>query len=249
MKHQLRLLTALLAILALVAALVATRTDDAEVADDHGRGPRARPGPRSADPGTPGNIPDPRHRFDGVEVVVAGPAGQLDYMKAKAAEWAAETGATVRVDEIPFGELNDKVLAALSTDTFIADIINIGSNLGGDLMGGGFMAARTRMGPGAGRLGRHPADLPVEPVVVRRGGLRHALGRRRPDVLLARRRLRGVRRRVRGGHRQCPPSGRVLERVRAPSPSSSPRTPGRAWMRGTAWWNCPCATTKVGTVS
>ena len=98
---------------------------------------------RRSDSDAGGEIDDPgteQGRFDGVEVVVAGPAGQLGYMKEKADVWAAETGATVRVDEIPFGELNDKVLAALATDTFIADVINIGSNLGGDLMGGGFMA-------------------------------------------------------------------------------------------------------------
>lgn len=89
-----------------------------------------------------GDIEDPGTepgRFEGVELVVAGPAGQLDFMKAKAAEWAEETGATVRVDEIPFGEIDDKVMAALSTDTYLADVINIGSNLGGDLMGGGLV--------------------------------------------------------------------------------------------------------------
>ncbi|MDE0600931.1 MAG: extracellular solute-binding protein [bacterium] len=148
MKHHLRLWTALFAMLALVAASCGDAEEEAEVAEPTTTAaapePEPEPEPEMADPGTPGNIPDPgtaAGRFDGVEVVVAGPAGQLDYMKDKAAEWAAETGATVRVDEIPFGELNDKVLAALSTDTFIADIINIGSNLGGDLMGGGFMAA------------------------------------------------------------------------------------------------------------
>jgi multiple sugar transport system substrate-binding protein len=85
------------------------------------------------DPGTAGG------RFAGVSLVVAGPAGQLDFMKDKAEEWAAATGAQVRVDEIPFGELPGKVLAALTTDTFIADVINIGSNHGGDLMGGGLL--------------------------------------------------------------------------------------------------------------
>lgn len=86
-------------------------------------------GAAQADPGSePG-------RFEGVELVVAGPAGQLDFMKAKANEWADQTGASVRVDEIPFGEINDKVMAALTTDTFIADVVNIGSNLGADLMG------------------------------------------------------------------------------------------------------------------
>lgn len=120
MKRNTRFWTALIAILALMAASCG-----------------------DSDAGADGEVDDPgteSGRFDGVEVVVAGPAGQLDYMKDKADIWAAETGATVRVDEIPFGELNDKVLAALSTDTFIADVINIGSNLGGDLMGGGFMA-------------------------------------------------------------------------------------------------------------
>lgn len=76
-------------------------------------------------------------RFQGVALVIAGPAGQLDFMKGKAETWAAQTGATVRVDEIPFGDLNDKVLQSLGTGTYLADIINIGSNLGGDLMGGG----------------------------------------------------------------------------------------------------------------
>lgn len=84
-----------------------------------------------ADPGTATG------RFQGVSLVIAGPAGQLDFMKDKAEAWAVQTGASVRVDEIPFGELNDKVLTAIATDTFLADIINVGSNLGGELMGGG----------------------------------------------------------------------------------------------------------------
>ena len=84
-----------------------------------------------ADPGTGAA------RFQGVSLVIAGPAGQLDFMKGKAETWATQTGASVRVDEIPFGDLNDKVLQSLGTGTYLADIINIGSNLGGDLMGGG----------------------------------------------------------------------------------------------------------------
>lgn len=96
-----------------------------------GQGGPSGGGQEIADPGTDGG------RFDGVALVIAGPAGQLDFMKASADEWATQTGATVRVDEIPFGDLNDKVLSALGTDTYLADIINVGSNLGGDLMGGG----------------------------------------------------------------------------------------------------------------
>ncbi len=87
------------------------------------------------DPGTSSG------RFKGVSLVVAGPAGQLDFMKKMASTWADQTGAQVRVDEIPFGEINQKVLAAMTTKVYIADVINIGSGMGGDLMGGGYALA------------------------------------------------------------------------------------------------------------
>jgi multiple sugar transport system substrate-binding protein len=106
--------------------------------------PGASESPGSPASATPSSeeIPDPGTaggRFAGVSLVIAGPAGQLDFMKAKAQEWATTTGAQVRVDEIPFGDLGDKVLSAVSTGTYLADVINIGSNYGGDLMGGGFL--------------------------------------------------------------------------------------------------------------
>lgn len=118
-KNSARRMLAVLATLALVSTACApAAVPEVEVAEDPG-----------TEPG----------RYEGVELVIAGPAGQLDFMKEKAEAWAQETGASVRVDEIPFGEINDKVMVAFATETYLADVINIGSNLGGDLMGGGFV--------------------------------------------------------------------------------------------------------------
>ena len=79
-------------------------------------------------------------RFDGQQVVVVGVAGdQGEFIKKAAAGWEQATGATVELNLIPFGELQDKVLAALSAGAFIGDVLNVPAYLDGDLMGGGYI--------------------------------------------------------------------------------------------------------------
>jgi len=76
----------------------------------------------------------------GITIVVANNAGgNSDYFKVAAAPWEAETGATVEMNPIPFSDIKDKVLAAMSTDTFIADIIVVPSGISGDLMSAGYV--------------------------------------------------------------------------------------------------------------
>ncbi|NWG17638.1 MAG: extracellular solute-binding protein [Chloroflexi bacterium] len=78
--------------------------------------------------------------FAGIKVVVANNAGgNSDYFKLAAAPWEEATGATVEMNPIPFGDIKDKVLAAMSTDTFIADIVVVPSGISGDLMSAGYV--------------------------------------------------------------------------------------------------------------
>ena len=58
-------------------------------------------------PGTSGE------RFEGQTVVVVSVAGdQGEYLKKIAGDWEEQTGATVELNLIPFGELQDKVATA-----------------------------------------------------------------------------------------------------------------------------------------
>lgn len=78
--------------------------------------------------------------FDGQTVVVVGVAGQQgEFLKTAAAGWEEATGATVELNLMPFGELQDKVLVALSTGAFIGDVLNVPAYMDGDLFGGGFV--------------------------------------------------------------------------------------------------------------
>ncbi len=78
--------------------------------------------------------------FEGETVVVVGVSGdQGEFIKDAAQGWEEATGATVELNLIPFGELQDKVLAALSTGAFIGDVLNVPAYLGGDLFGGGYI--------------------------------------------------------------------------------------------------------------
>lgn len=78
--------------------------------------------------------------FEGVTVVVVGVSGdQGEFLKTAAAGWEQATGATVELNLIPFGELQDKTLAALTTGAFIGDVLNVPAYMGGDLMGGGYI--------------------------------------------------------------------------------------------------------------
>ena len=79
-------------------------------------------------------------RFEGQTVVVVGVSGdQGEFLKTAAAGWEAATGATVELNLMPFGELQDKVLVALSTGAPIGDVLNVPAYMAGDLMGGGFI--------------------------------------------------------------------------------------------------------------
>ncbi len=79
-------------------------------------------------------------RFDGVTVTVTTITGyQGEFLKEAAAGWEAATGGRVELNMIPFGELQDKVLTALTTGVFIGDVLNLPSYLAGDLMGGGYI--------------------------------------------------------------------------------------------------------------
>jgi multiple sugar transport system substrate-binding protein len=85
-------------------------------------------------PGTSGEM------FDGQTVVVVGVTGdQGEYLKKAAAAWEEQTGATVELNLIPFGELQDKVATAVSAGAFVGDVLNIPAYMGGDLMGNGFI--------------------------------------------------------------------------------------------------------------
>lgn len=78
--------------------------------------------------------------FEGVTVVVANNAGgNSDYFALAAKPWEEMTGGKVEMNPIPFGDIKDKVLTAMSTDTFIADIVVVPSGISGDLMGGGYV--------------------------------------------------------------------------------------------------------------
>lgn len=75
--------------------------------------------------------------FEGVEVVVSGPAGQVECILNWTGEWEERTGATVSVNPIPFSDVDSKVLTATGTGTFLADVYYIGSQTAGQLMGAG----------------------------------------------------------------------------------------------------------------
>jgi multiple sugar transport system substrate-binding protein len=73
-------------------------------------------------------------RFEGVELVLAGAAGQIEYVSKWTDRWAEETGATVKINAIPFTDIDDRVQTATGTDTFLADVYNIGMGMAGQLM-------------------------------------------------------------------------------------------------------------------
>ena len=85
-------------------------------------------------PGTSGET------FDGQTVVVVSVSGdQGEFMKKVVEPWEEQTGATVELNLIPFGELQDKVATAVSAGAFVGDVLNIPAYMGGDMMGNGFI--------------------------------------------------------------------------------------------------------------
>lgn len=72
--------------------------------------------------------------FKGVELTVAGPAGQVECIKQWTGEWEKQTGGKVNLNAIPFSDIDAKVLAATGTGTFLADVYYIGSQTAGQLM-------------------------------------------------------------------------------------------------------------------
>lgn len=79
-------------------------------------------------------------RFEGVTVTIIGPAGgNVEYFATAAKPWEEETGGKLELNAVPYADLQDKILAAVSTGVWVADILNIPAGLGGDLMGGGYV--------------------------------------------------------------------------------------------------------------
>ncbi len=80
---------------------------------------------------------DAAPRYDGVQVTVAGPAGQVECIETWASQWEEQTGGQANINPIPFSDIDSKVLAATGTDTFLADVYYLGSQTAGQLMAGG----------------------------------------------------------------------------------------------------------------
>ena len=79
-------------------------------------------------------------KFNGVKIVVVSVSGdQGEFLKKVAKDWEKQTGATIELNLIPFGELQDKVSVALSAGAYVGDILNLPAYLAGDLMGNGFI--------------------------------------------------------------------------------------------------------------
>ena len=79
-------------------------------------------------------------KFEGEKIVVVSISGdQGEFLKKVAKEWENQTGATIELNLIPFGELQDKVSVALSAGAYVGDILNLPAYMGGDLMGNGFI--------------------------------------------------------------------------------------------------------------
>jgi multiple sugar transport system substrate-binding protein len=70
-------------------------------------------------------------------LTIAGPAGQVEYLEKWTKKWEKETGGKVSINAIPFTEIDDKLLTATGTGTFVADIYYIGTGTAGQLMAGG----------------------------------------------------------------------------------------------------------------
>ena len=75
--------------------------------------------------------------YEGTELVVSGPAGQVECILNWTGDWEERTGATVAVNPIPFSDVDSKVLTATGTGTFLADVYYLGSQTAGQLMGAG----------------------------------------------------------------------------------------------------------------
>ena len=80
---------------------------------------------------------DAAPNFEGIEVTVAGPAGQVECIENWTAAWEEQTGGQVAVNAIPFSDIDSRVLAATGTNTFLADIYYLGSQTAGQLMASG----------------------------------------------------------------------------------------------------------------
>ncbi len=79
-------------------------------------------------------------KFEGEKIVVVSVSGdQGEFLKKVAKNWEKQTGASIELNLIPFGELQDKVSVALSAGAYVGDILNLPAYLGGDLMGNGFI--------------------------------------------------------------------------------------------------------------
>lgn len=72
-------------------------------------------------------------------VIVANAGGNSDYMKIAAQDWEAATGATVELNPIPFGDIQSKVLQAMTTGTHIGDVFALPTGIAGSLITGGYV--------------------------------------------------------------------------------------------------------------
>ena len=79
----------------------------------------------------------PTARYDGVQVTVAGPAGQGGVHSELGQPVGARYRRRSQYQPIPFSDIDSKVLAATGTNTFLADVYYIGSQTAGQLMASG----------------------------------------------------------------------------------------------------------------
>ncbi len=76
----------------------------------------------------------------GETVTIIGPAGgNVEYFAVGAKPWEEATGGKVNLNAVPYADLQDKILTAVGTNTYVGDILNIPNGLSGDLMGGGYI--------------------------------------------------------------------------------------------------------------
>lgn len=78
-------------------------------------------------------------KFDGAELRYAGLGAMGQAVEARGKPWLDSQG--VKLNRAEFGqqELEEKILQAMATNTYLADLIQFNANSAGDVMGGGFL--------------------------------------------------------------------------------------------------------------
>lgn len=100
----------------------------------------ALPTSAAPDTATPPTAAPIGKRFEGLTVTIIGPAGgNIEIFATLAKPWEEETGGKVELNAVPYADLQDKILTAVSSGVWTGDIYNVPSGLNGDLMGGGYV--------------------------------------------------------------------------------------------------------------